>query len=235
MNHLSYLLLTAGYALLFLWGFMLLKNENQFKREKTFDESFFLLFVLFALFYDNIIVLSGNWIGEGNTLESLSYIRYFLHAVITPTLILVIWKICFRLNVSFAKNHIVKLTAYALTFGLMLYELFVVVFPLELRATYENSMLQYEPTNGMQPFMVIVVMSVYAIAGYMFIHQFRFYSLFFGTVLMSAGSVLSIWFDGILMNWLELVFMFTLLLTKRYQIKVTRKIIPFRSRKFKFV
>src|SRR5690606_40919185 len=105
MNHLSYLLLTAGYALLFLWAFMLLKNENQFRSKKTFDESFFLLFVLFALFYDNIIVLSGIWIGEGNTLESLSYIRYFLHAVITPTLILVIWKICLRLNVSNDQNE----------------------------------------------------------------------------------------------------------------------------------
>lgn len=235
MSNWLYSIIVISYIGLLIWGVFLFRQENKFKKGNRYDETVLLLVVIFGLFYDNLIILLGSKIGEGNILESLSFMRYMLHALITPTLILFIWKVCNLLHIQVATKYWSKVLAYVITIGLILYEFFNSVIPLQLETTYKYSLLQYEPVTSQRPLMVVVIIIVFAIVGIALIVKFRFYSLLVGTLLISFGSMVSIWFSDMVMNIFELTFIFTLLLTKRYQIKFSRKVIPLHTRNYRFV
>lgn len=48
-----------------------------------------LILVILALIWDNTIIALGSTIGEGDTLEALSYPRYITHGLLVPLLIMV--------------------------------------------------------------------------------------------------------------------------------------------------
>lgn len=230
-----YSILVISYIILFIWGIFLIRSERKIKRGNRYDETVVILFVIFGLLYDNIIILFGSTIGEGSTLQFLSYIRFWMHALITPTLILFIWRISEQLNINFATKLWSKILAYLLTIGLVIYELIMSVFPLKLKATYEHSLLQYEPVANQQPIMVIVITAVLALIGIILIVKFRVYSLFVGTLLITLGALFAIPFGNAIMNLFELFLLISLLITKNYQIKFCRKIISLRTRNVRFV
>lgn len=65
---------------LFLIAKLFLKNKKSYTLLATF--------AIAGLFYDNLIVGIGRFIGEGSLLETLNAGRFYSHAIVTPLLII---------------------------------------------------------------------------------------------------------------------------------------------------
>lgn len=209
MNTVIYFLLGVGYLVLLLWGIILAKKQKHFRL------STILLLVIVGLIYDNLIIALGRYIGEGQLLENLSYPRYWLHALFTPTLVLFAWAICVETRIPWAKGTFVKAAAVLLTLGLICYELLTSVNGLALTPKWENDVLTYEnssqSTNGV---MVMIITIVLIGVGFILFRKLHFPWLFVGTFVMVFGSSLAIWFKEFpMMNILEFILMISLVLT----------------------
>ncbi|WP_010097388.1 hypothetical protein [Ornithinibacillus scapharcae] len=212
MNTFVYFFLGFGYLFLLLWSISLTRKEKHLKLSNI------ILLVIIGLIYDNFIIALGSCIGEGSLLENLSYPRYWLHALFTPTLILFAWSICMEAEISLAKKTFVKVIAFLLTLCLIGYELFTSVIGIELSANWENGLLTYESSSqSMNGVMVIVVTTVLVGVGFILWRRLHFPWLFIGTLLMIFGSGIGLWMkDFPVMNILEFILLFSLVLAKRF-------------------
>lgn len=217
MNTFIYFLLVFGYLCFLIWGLILSKRS-------MLDFTSVLLLVIVGLVYDNLIIALGKFIGEGKLLEGLSTLRYWLHALFTPTLILFAWSIGENLGLPWAKKKFWKVIFSLLTAGLILYELFTSVIGLKLKANEDNGIFTYESIESVSPVMVILVTLVLFIMGIILVKRFHFPWLLIGTVVMISGSITAAWIKNFpIMNSLEFLLILSLLLTKRYQVRESEK------------
>ncbi|MCH1624525.1 hypothetical protein [Fredinandcohnia quinoae] len=214
-----YFLLGFGYLGLLTWGILLARKDRFFNLTNV------LLLVIIGLVYDNFIIALGRFIGEGNKLENLSYARFWLHALFTPTLILFAWSFCNGIGLLWAKKVFWRILSCLLTIGVILYELLTSVKGLELEPKWKNGVLTYERAVGSDSLiMVTVVTLVIAIVGFILIKNFHFPWLFIGTMIMILGGLLTIWLKSFpIMNVLEFLFMISLLMTKQFQVKYIKE------------
>ncbi len=101
-------------------------------------------FILFSTIYDNVILFSGRFIGEGNLLENLSQGRYFLHYAFVPLLIVVAIELAFASGAKWA-NQIVRVLSWLLAFGIAGYDLVTRFIGLELTPETFAGVLRYVP------------------------------------------------------------------------------------------
>jgi len=204
-------LFSFGYICLLIWGFFLAQN-------KFSHTSNVLLLVIVGLIYDNVIIASGKFIGEGALLQTLSYLRFYLHAIVTPTLILFAWSMYDHINVEEPDPQpSFKILAYLITIGLISYELMTLITGLELMAKREYGLLTYDTTSSMgMPMMIIIVMIVLGLVGFILLRVERNFWMLLGTILTFIGSILTIWFKHpALMNGFEFLLIVSLLITKQ--------------------
>lgn len=210
MNTIIYFLLGLGNFFLLLLGIYLARKYGFSSIGNV------ILFVLLGLVYDNVMIALGRYIGEGTTLESLSIVRYWLHALFTPTLILFAWSTYYRTGLPSAKKTIWKVIAAVSTIGLILYELFTTIAGLDLKPIWKNGVLTYGASSN--AIMVVVITVVIGIVGFILMKKFCFPWLFIGTTTMISGGILASWINNFpIMNVLEVLFMVSLLLTKQFQ------------------
>lgn len=207
--------LGIGYSCLLIWVVFLAKKVGVFNLMNV------LLLVIFGLVYDNLIMAFATFIGEGNVLQLLSYIRYWLHALFTPTLILYAFAVSFRAGLPWAKKTYWKAFAYLLTSGLILYELLTSVKGLKLEPHWKNGVLSYESVGqSVTPVMVMVITLILVIVGFLFIVQYRFIWLFIGTLVMIVGGIIAAWTkSSLMMNGAEFLFIISLLFTYLFLIR----------------
>lgn len=212
METVIYFILVVGHLCLFVWGFMLLKLHGFFR------VSNFVLLVLLGLIYDNFIIAIGRFIGEGELLENLSLARYWLHALFTPTLLLIAWSIYHRSQLPLSNKKIWKNTATLATLGLILYDFVRSVLGLELEANWRNDILTYENTNQSgSPLMVISVTLTLAAVGFLLMTKRKSPWLFIGTMLVCFGSICARWIKTFpIMNTAELLLMISIMVTLQY-------------------
>ena len=211
MSTIIFYLFSFGYICLLIWGFFLAQN-------KFSHTSNVLLLVIVGLIYDNVIIASGKFIGEGALLQTLSYLRFYLHAIVTPTLILFAWSMYDHINVEEPDPQpSFKILAYLITIGLISYELMTLITGLELMAKREYGLLTYDTTSSMgMPMMIIIVMIVLGLVGFILLRVERNFWMLLGTILTFIGSILTIWFKHpALMNGFEFLLIVSLLITKQ--------------------
>lgn len=143
METFLFLFLGFAYLCLFIWELL------QVKKYGIRNHANFLILVIFGLVYDNLIIAFGRFIGEGNTLEALSKIRYWFHALFTPTLILFAWNVFHKTSLLSMRQTLWKLLAYVLTIGFIIYELLTSIIGMKLEPKWEDGVLTYE--NVTQP------------------------------------------------------------------------------------
>lgn len=216
MHTMLFFFLVLCYFSLFIWGIFLTRKHGVLNLNNV------LLLVIIGLVYDNFIIALGKYIGEGNTLIYLSYMRYWLHALFTPTLILFAWDIYSRTRPITNKNKTRwKVGIYLITIGFICYELFTLIKGLKLEPVWKNGVLTYEDTGHSVSLMVIFITLILGLVGLHLIIKFRFFWLLFATLTMIIGSVLTIWIKNFpIMNVMELLFIFSLLLTKQFIEKI---------------
>ena len=184
MDPLLFGLFAVAYVVILIGGWK--------KHRKTASAILFLTVI--GLIYDNLILAIGQWIGEGALLENLSYARFWIHALLTPTLIL------FSLFVLREAGIRVAYKAwFTVSFVILWIVATVVEFIVELRGlelTLEESygVLSYaaaETASGPPPMILIVLVGL-LIAGILLAWKKKWWWMLIGTVAMTIGSAVPI-------------------------------------------
>lgn len=189
------------------------------KGHKKIRLSSVLFLVLIALVYDNLIIGIGRFIGEGDLLEKLNFGRFWIHALITPTLIIFSIAILHETGVAWAKSKI----AIALA-GLLFLVAIVIEFTTELNgltiapdeAYGALSYSSVEEATG-PPLMILVVLVALLIAAVTLTKRFKWWWFLIGVVFMTIGSAVPIDVpSNAITNLFELFLLFTLVLTQKH-------------------
>lgn len=214
MDSILYLCFAGAYLALLVWGVILLARRG---RPTASD---LVLLVVLGLVYDNAVLGFGVLIGEGAGLETANAARFWLHALLTPLLVLVAWSILVRAGVRWAVRPVTVGVSVLLTVALMSYETVVGAAGIALAPVREHGSLSYDDTDAASgpPLMVLVVAAALLVAGIgVWIRQ-RWPWLAVVTVIMLIGSAVPIPIpSGAATNAFELILLVGILATIAFQ------------------
>jgi uncharacterized membrane protein (UPF0136 family) len=212
MDTYLYFLYAALYAVLLIWGISGIRKTDVRKWTSV------IYIVILPLIYDNLILATGKWIGEGELLESLNFARFCLHALITPLLVMYSVGTLRESGIEWAQKKWLVLVGLFYTVGLIVLEFATEVFGLELEVVKEYGVVSYsnvEEATG-PPIMVLLVTLVLIVASAILWKKTKWPVFFIGAVVMTIGSAIPLNIEsGAVTNAFELFFIFTLIWTKR--------------------
>lgn len=211
MDSMLYGVFAILYILLLLW--LLQGSEPRFVWTNV------LYLLLLALVYDNTVIALGKWIGEGDFLYYLNYMRYVLHAFITPLLVIYAVATLSEANIKWAQRFSVLILAMMYTALLVAIEFFLGIWGSDLQATLQYGALRYETVGEASgpPVMVLLATVVLLICSLFLLLQRGWLWFFVGVVIMTIGSMIPFNITSTAMtNAFELCLMTTLVLTKKW-------------------
>ncbi|WP_338472573.1 hypothetical protein R4Z10_07470 [Niallia sp. XMNu-256] len=215
MDTVLYMILASAYLILFIMGILMAKKF------RWMDIGNVLLLVILALFYDNGILAFGKYIGEGGVLKGLNEARYWLHALITPLLILFAWKTLVNANLQWAKKKIIQWLVVIYMLSLMIIELVTVVWDISLKPTWDYGVLSYEKTADGSPLMIMGVSASLLITSLILWWKQKWPWYFLGILFMGITPLTHFFIKtNAIHNLGELGLMTALLATKAYQDRV---------------
>lgn len=212
MDTVYYLLFAASYIILLAWGL------NSSTGHRLFTWSSFVYLVTIGLFYDNVVMGLGKWIGEGSFLESLNALRYWTHAFLTPLLVLYSVGVLRESGIQWAKRTWVTISAVLYTILLIIIEIVLETSKLALVPVKEYGVLQYVSTHSSTgpPVMIILVTLVLLLASGIVWKKTKWQWFFIGTIVMTSGSLIPIEVNSsAITNGFELFLIWTLIWTKK--------------------
>ena len=216
MDKWLYLLFALAYLVLFI--FMI----RSMKRNGIASLSNVLILVILPLIYDNTILGVGSWIGEGQTLEVLNTARYWMHAILTPLLIVFSLGVLRRARVNWANTSAALWVTVAYAFAAFMVELFTVLLNLSLEAEVKYGVLSYASTNSPSgpPIMILMVTLALLVSSIILWKRTGWFWMFIGVALMLVGSMIDIPIESAaITNAFELILLSSLVMTKLHQDK----------------
>lgn len=212
MDTFLYFLYTFLYTALLIWGLYGIRKQELAKWSSV------IYIVILPLIYDNLILATGKWIGEGELLESLNFSRFCLHALITPLLVMYSIGTLRESGIEWAKKKWLVIVGIIYTIGLMVLEFSIEVVGLEIEVVKEYGVVSYsnvEEATG-PPIMVLLVTLILIVASAIVWKKTKWPLFFIGAVVMTIGSAVTIDIEsGAVTNAFELFLIFTLIWTKR--------------------
>lgn len=211
MDHIFYLLFTIGYIGLLLWGLKGVSNHAVLKWTSV------IYLIVVALTYDNAVLAIGNWIGEGQLLKNLNLLRYWLHAFMTPLLVLYSVGTLRESGVEWAKKTPITLVTILYTLAAIAVEISLGLTNLQLHVRQEYGVLSFAPaeSNG-PPVMILLVTAAMLIASANLWKKTGWAVFFFGVVIMTIGSAIPFPVkSNAFTNLFELLLLTSLMWTKR--------------------
>lgn len=209
MDSVIFSLFSIAYVILLFWGL---------RTHRRWTLSSVIFFVVAALIYDNAIYALGTFIGEGTFLKTLNLLRFWFHALFTPTLILFSLTSLRGAKIKWAQQSWVLLIGFLYTIAAMIIEYTTELNGLVLQASEEYGALSYssaEQASG-PPIMILMVLLALLIAGIMLWRKARWPWMFIGTVIMTIGSAVPFNIgSNAITNAFELILLFTLVWTKK--------------------
>lgn len=151
--------------------------------------------VIIGLFYDNFMIAAGSFIGEGDLLKGLNAWRFYIHAIITPTLMIYAWSVAKQSGIKWAQQPIALIGFAILTVLMIALGASVDIFDLSLVPEVEAGTLRY--TNAHMsgpPIPAIVTIIALIVVGAFIWRQKKWYVLCVGAIIMFvfAGAGASI-------------------------------------------
>ena len=216
MDKWLYLLFALAYLVLFI--FMI----RSMKRNGIASLSNVLILVILPLIYDNTILGVGSWIGEGQTLEVLNTARYWMHAILTPLLIVFSLGVLRRARVNWANTSAALWITVAYAFAAFMVELVTVLLNLSLEAEVKYGVLSYSSTNSPSgpPIMILMVTLALLVSSIILWKRTGWFWMFIGVALMLVGSMIDIPIESAaITNAFELILLTSLVVTKLHQDK----------------
>ncbi|GIP51217.1 hypothetical protein [Paenibacillus vini] len=212
MDTFIYGIVTVLYILLLGYGVVLWRKDA--KR----GPRYFLFLVTAALVWDNGVMAAGNWIGEGELLKGLNLARFWLHAFCTPLLVVVAFDLIRRAGSPWARSTVVQWGAWIVTAALIIMQLVTETIGLKMKPVQEFGALRYVPAgeHSGPPIMIIIITVFLFVAGIILWKRKITSVLFWGTLLMVAGTAIPIPIDSkATTNVFELVLIASLWISMR--------------------
>ena len=212
MDQILYMLFTFAYIALLMWGI-----EGADAQELGKWTSVVYLVVI-ALIYDNGILAVGHWVGEGALLENLNAVRFWVHAIVTPLLVIYSIGTLRESGVSWAKKKWVTILSILYTIAAIIIEIILVTADLQLRVEKEYGVVSYssvESSSG-PPIMVLFITVAMLLASGVLWKKSGWALFLSGVLIMTIGSAIP--FDvgsNAITNLFELILLTTLIWTKR--------------------
>ena len=212
MDTFLYFLYAFLYTVLLIWGSYGISKHDLAKWSSV------IYIVILPLIYDNLILATGKWIGEGELLESLNFSRFCLHALITPLLVMYSLGTLQESGIEWTKKKWMAIVGILYTISLIVLEFSIEVVGLEIEVVKEYGVVSYsnvEKATG-PPIMVLLVMFILILASAIIWKKTKWPIFFIGAVVMIFGSAVPINIEsGAVTNAFELFLIFTLIWTKR--------------------
>lgn len=217
MDTAIYFLLSAAYIIIFIIGILLAKHYGWINISNV------ILIIILALLYDNGILALGKYVGEGQLLRSLNQMRYWLHAFVTPLLVLFAWHTLVNANLQWAKERIIQSLVILLTLCLIIFELITIVPSIPLEPAWNNGVLSYkkgEEADG-PPIMIIGVSIMLLVTSIIIWWKQKWPWYFVGVLSMGIIPIINLLLKiNAPHNISEFLLMLAILATKAYHDKV---------------
>lgn len=157
-----------------------------------------LLLVLVGLVYDNVIIATGRFMGAGQFLEQLSVGRFYIHALLTPTLMIFGVGMLRAAGVSWAQSKWVHGLVCLVTTLLIGLGAYFDIWLLELEPKISGDLLRYTHAGGVKipPIPAIVTIIFLMAAGGVLWAKVGEKWLFIGSAVMFVAAALGMgeWF-----------------------------------------
>ena len=157
-------MLTALYLILSVLFVVLVWQVSKMKRD---NYVLLLLLVLAGLFYDTLVIGIGKFIGEGDLLKTLNAGRFYVHALLTPVMMIFGCGVLRKAGVKWAQGktaHIVLCVITTLLIGLGAYS---DILQLDLQTKTVADTLRYVNEGGIKgpPIPAILTIIFLIVAG----------------------------------------------------------------------
>jgi hypothetical protein len=206
------------YAVGYVW--LIRRGLTSLQRDQIGSLTSIAYLIIIGLALDNVVAASGRFIGEGSLLRHLNLICYWLHAFLTPTLVLFSLGVLRSAGVKGMQSKPALYGAILLTGALIGLEVATVTWGMELKPKMESGVLRYVPadSSGGSGIMVMLVTVVLVVAGAILWKKTQWRWMFIGAAAMAVGSLVPIpAHRSTVMNGLEFVLLTTLVATKWHQ------------------
>jgi hypothetical protein len=212
MDPFIHALYSLSYLFLFLWGVKLARLNGFFTLKNV------LLLVTLGLIYDNLVLAIGRSIGEGTFLKSLNLMRYWIHALLTPSLVLFSWATVWETGLKWLSGKAALIISMVLTAVLMIVELVQNTLGIVIHPVDKYSILSYEPSASQgPPFMIIGVTITLLFAGLILWKNLKWKWMAIGVIIMGIGSAVPIPIESdAATNGFELILLISLWFTKEF-------------------
>ncbi|HLS07529.1 hypothetical protein [Lentibacillus sp.] len=220
MDTFLYFFYSAAYLALFVWSIKITPN-TQFWSLRSF---IYLVFI--GLIFDNTVVAVGRFAGEGDLLEILNLLRYWIHAFFTPTLVLFSLGVLRSAGIKGLNNKFAFYGTVLFTSILIVLEVLTEIRGLKLMPEWKYGVLRYVPiedTSG-PPLMILLVTLVLVISGVLLWKFDGWAWMFIGAIIMTLGSAVPVPVNSsAITNGFEVLLTISLVATKAYQERLDRK------------
>lgn len=212
MDPFIYALYSLSYLFLFLLGMKLSMRNGLFTLPNV------LLLVTFGLVYDNSVLALGSMIGEGHFLKSLNFMRYWFHALFTPTLILFSWAAVRETCLNWLSGRTAFITASFLTAAMIITELVQNTLGIAIEPAQKYGVLSYKPgVSQGPPIMINGVSIVMLLSGLILWKKLKWKWMAIGVIVMGLGSAVPLPLKSeAATNGFELVLLISLWATKAF-------------------
>lgn len=208
-----------GHLLIAFGELLLIERSIRLWLQSKNIATIVLVIVLVGIGYDNLLLATGSSIGKGELLESLSQVRFLVHHLFVPFLIVVGVELAHRTEAVWANNFIRSL-AWITSLSLGILDIVNRYIGVQLEPIYFAGVLRYTAsfTGGLPIITIVVTLFVLLIGiGIWIRSQGRWFWLFVGTFVALGANALPLSRVGTLPGSLSEFFMtLTLFLTEQY-------------------
>ena len=157
-------MLTAVYLILSALFVVLVWQVSKMKRD---NYVLLLLLVLAGLFYDTLIIGIGKFIGEGGLLKTLNAGRFYVHALLTPTMMIFGFGILRKARVKWAQSRTTHIVICVFTTLLIALGAYSDILRLDLQTKTIADTLRYVNEGGLKgpPIPAILTIIFLIVAG----------------------------------------------------------------------
>lgn len=215
MNYFTENIYPLGHLIIAIIELIILIFAYPFFRLSNNQAMIVLPIVLVGNIYNNIILFSGNFFGEGELLLNLSYLRFFLHYLVVPLLIVVAIELAYLSGAKWA-NKFLRISSWLIAFGLTGYDLITHYRNLELMPETLAGSLHYVAVNASIPIITILVNIFLLLIGIgIWVRTKNWLWLFVASLISLLGNALSFGeLDTLVGSASELILELGLLLTQ---------------------
>ena len=182
-------MLTALFLILSVLFVVLVWQVSKMKRD---NYVLLLLLVLAGLFYDTLVIGIGKFIGEGDLLKTLNAGRFYVHALLTPAMMIFGFGVLRKAGVKWAQGKTAHIVICVITTLLIALGAYSDILQLDLQTKTVADTLRYINEGGMKgpPIPAILTIIFLIVAGILLWRNTGWMWLAMGAILMfiAAGA-----------------------------------------------